>query len=147
MGQNLWATLYTIEAGWCLAHDCVLMFAALFVYQVVCYFQKLEFSLCFFLKIVIIRVIYVIFWNTNILYWIINSILSLVPYHVYINAYNIIVSLYLPFPLVKRFIQLFENGLLTGVSFALVRIAMRTIKEKDISHQADLRMIGEIGNE
>ena len=133
--------MYTVEAGRCLAHDCVLMFAALFVYQVVCYFQKLEFSLCFFLKILVIRVIYVIFWNMNLLYWIINSIQFSKEIH------DLIVTLYLPFPLIKRFVQLIENGLLTGVSFSLVCVAMRTIKEKEISHQADLRMIGEIGNE
>ena len=136
--------LYTIEAGRCLAHDCVLMFAALFVYQVVCYFQRLEFSLCFFLKILIIRVIYVIFWNTNLIYWITNSIL---PSQASTDTHSLIFSLYLPFPLVKRFIQLFENGLLTGVSFTLVSVAMRIIKEKEISHQADMRMIREIGNE
>ena len=133
--------MYTIEAGRCLAHDCVLMFAALFVYQVVCYFQKVKFSLCFFLKILIIRVIYVIFWNTNLLYWIMNSIQFSKETH------DLIITLYTPFPLIKRLIQLFENGLLTGVSFALVRVAMRTIKEKETSHQVDLRMISEIGNE
>ena len=137
--------LYTIEACRCVGQDSVLLFASLFIYQIVCYLQKREFSFFFFIKIYIIRIIFIIFWNTNILFWIIHTIMN--TYNFANKFKGVIMPLYLPFPIFRRLIELFQNGLITGVSFALVRVAFHTMKVKENSHRNDYLIIDEIGIE
>ena len=134
---------YAIEALRCLGQDSIILFAAVFIYQIVCYLQRREFSLCFFIKIYILRLIYIILWNSNILYWIIQAFESSIS----IEIKEVVACFYLPFPIFRRLIDLLENGLLTGISIALVRVAFRTINIKQLSHDNNYSIINEIGTE
>ena len=133
--------LYTIEAFKCVGQDSIILFASVFIYQIVCYFQRRNFSLFFFLKIYIIRIIFVIFWNTNVLFPIIQT------FNYSTTIKELIMCFYIPFPIFRKLIELFENGLLTGISIALVRVAYRTINIKETSHNNDNLIIREIGIE
>ena len=105
---------------------------AVFIYQILCYLQRRSFSLNFFIKVFIIRMSFVLIWNSNILFWIISA--SFEAFKISKNEQKPILSFYLPFPIFRKSIEFLENCLLTCLSLTLVRVAFRVINFKEIAH-------------
>ena len=124
--------LYIIEGCRSIGQDSVLLFAAVFIYQILCYLQRRSFSLNFFIKVFIIRMSFVLIWNSNILFWIISA--SFEAFKISKNEQKPILSFYLPFPIFRKSIEFLENCLLTCLSLTPVRVAFRVINFKEIAH-------------
>ena len=135
--------MYCIEAFRGLGENGIMLFAAILIYQIVCYIQKYNFSFWFWFKIFAIRAVFVLFSKSNIVFWIINTITN--RFFVYRITSEIIYSLFLPFPLLRKIFELFENTILTVMSFVLLRVAFKTIKLKERENRDNQLMIEEVG--
>ena len=135
--------MYCIEAFQGLGENAIIFFAAILIYQIVCYIQKYNFSFWVWIKIFAIRALFVLFSKSNIGFWILNSINY--RFSVDQKTSGIIYSFFLPFPLLRKSFELFENAMLTVMSFVLLRVAFKTIKLKERENRDNQLMIEEVG--
>ena len=135
--------MYSIAAFRGLGENAIMLFAAILIYQIVCYIQKYNFSFWFWVKLFSIRAVFILFSKLNFVFWILTSITD----HFSVNPLTSdkINAFFLPFPLLRKSFELFENVILTVMSFVLMRVAFKTIKIKEIENRENQLIVEEVG--